>query len=220
MKRVKTSFPVIRVAALGLTVAMEMVHADPSSPARPAGVPVTSPNRVTAEMLYRTTQKPQPRKPRAAVPAVGLIDVTGAEVGRYHFTAQAPWGGGPSATLLTTFNDEALAVGPLIGGVDGLRWGYNWSLGPYYESVDCSGPGYIADIGVGGAKYFGLAFQEDGARYIFIAQSGTQVVTLRSLYDFAGSTCELRNQPIATLASPIVSVVPASTFGVEPFVLK
>jgi hypothetical protein len=196
-----------------------------SQPPRPEAMnaySVASPNRVRSAELANVTRRDKHRHKHHhhtdGPDALAWVDATGKTVGRLY----------DEFSMVVPFNNEqALVYG--VGGVpcdtsctdiEGVRWLRTAVF--YYQSSDCSGLAY-SPIGGVTTPYAGYVAAEGGTTYIyFFKMRAMAPVALKSI--FTERQCQAfqsRPTPDGTqLAAPLVGAIPASAFGIEPFMLK
>jgi hypothetical protein len=180
--------------------------------------PVASPNRTLSREWARTHKrikgKDDKRLLKTGAPV--WVDSKGETVGR-----ALPEGGG----MLVLFENE---IAEIFGLTDrdcdpngdctltgGITWSKSFSLA--YNSIDCTGTPYILNSSPK-TRYSGIPIFEGGETFIYISDTRQTTVEGRSSV-FDGKNC-FRVSRFNPTGAPVLAVVPASTFGAQPYVLK
>jgi hypothetical protein len=187
---------------------------------------VASPNRTSSRDWARShksdkSDKHNRDKDSSNRAAIVWVDSTGATVGR----ALALGIG----DILVTFDNEPTALRGLAADQNcdsnfvctysgGARW-RNFPFVVNFTSIDCTGTPYLSSFIPFGTPKFGVPIFDGGETYIYIANvTQSSVQTTQSAF-FDGE-CRSSLSGAANNVSPVIAVIPASTFGIEPYYLK
>ena len=187
---------------------------------------IASPNRTSSRdweksnKSYKFTKNHGDKdayKPAALV----WVDSRGETVGR------AFGGDGPLGIVVVPFEKEFAALQGLSANVDcdpnnvctfagGKKFARSFEVA--FTSVDCTGVPQANVGSTSGARYDGIPIIDDGETFIYIFDvTRSAFQTIRSI--FSNGNCS-RTPNLAGPFAPVIAVVPASTFGIEPFFLK
>lgn len=208
MKKVVLSFATLALALAG--------HAQPTTaPSAQKTYPVASPNRTLSTALAAASKPAKPAPQPAAPAALVWVDATGKTLGRF----------ANEGSMVASYNDQ-LAVIPGLTGLSctgdvcvyegGARWSSDFAL--YYESGNCSLTPYATNY-TPATPYIGIPIKDAGITYLYYFRMADLAV--RTMYSrFDGLQCSAIEGGFTSRLAPSVGVVPASTFGVEPFTVK
>jgi hypothetical protein len=182
--------------------------------------PVASPNR-TSSREWAGSHKPNKAikdnddKASPKTGALVWVDSKGETVGR-----ALPGNGG----MLVPFENDFAEISGFTDrdcdptGNCTLSGSMTWGKGQLaYNSGDCTGTPYVLRTPFG-ARYAGISIVEGGETFIYI--SDTTQTTLQGRNSvFDGKNC-FRASRFNPTGAPVIAVVPASTFGTQPYTLK
>jgi hypothetical protein len=190
---------------------------------------IASPNRISSRDWERSnklnnfgkghSEKDDRDKYWSNRAAIIWVDSTGATVGRdldAGLRILVKFENEPTVLsgLLEDSNCDANFVCKFSGGA---RWSKFGSVN--YTSVDCTGTPYLDSSGSSGTTKFGVSIFDGGETFIYIADvSQSTLKIIRST--FTNGECLIAVSGSGSSVSPAMVVVPASTFGVEPYFLK
>ena len=210
--------------ALGFALAIPSQPAvsQPLIPEVMQAFPVASPNRTHPANLATATWQGKHRYKhhhhKNRPDALAWVDVTGKTVWRFY----------EENSMVVPFNNEQALVYGVKGipceasctDVEGVRWFRTAVF--YYLSSDCSGPAYSPFGGIT-TSYAGYVDVDRGTTYIYFFKMADKAPVALKSY-FTERQCQaLQAKPNSDgtlLAAPLVGVIPASAFGIEPFTLK
>lgn len=170
---------------------------------------VSSPNKTQFSTLSSSSQKPN--APNTTVSAIALIDSMGKNIGRLFATDLAilPYNGDFMSAAVAQQENKL-----------GWRVQNSWV---YYASADCSGPAYGNTYYVPGARYVGLASEDQSGAFMLVMATSASSVTIMSMYGNdgrgAGWGC-FAVDPYTSEWLPVVGSAPLSNFGVPPFTIR
>jgi hypothetical protein len=183
--------------------------------------PVASPNRTSSREWARAhlshkTIKGNDNKGLLKTGAPVWVDSKGEIVGRV-----LPEGGG----MLVPFENKFAEILGLsdrdcdINGdctlTGGITWSKSFSLA--YNTTDCTGTPYILNASPR-TRYFGIPIFEKGETFIYISDT-TQTTAQGRGSVFDGKDC-FRVSRFNPTGAPAIAVLPASTFGTQPYSIK
>lgn len=175
---------------------------------------VASPNRTLAQDMgqRKTDHLLTPDRRREAL---RLVDVQGRVVGRLAGTDR----------LLMRYKNELLTIQlspaatslPFSSG--GLTWAVSGAI--YYQSADCSGPGFLPPAFTG-TNFIGVGLTEGGKNIVLVGDV-RQAVTIQfgSAFRIGPHQCNAGPVPPATTVGiPIEAGVNVDAFAVPPFLIE
>jgi hypothetical protein len=190
---------------------------------------VASPNRTSSREWARShnptkSTKDMGDKDSSKPAAVVWVDSTGKTVGR-----SLEIGGGPSEVLVT-FENELIALKGLFPERNcdfnadfctlTFSGGASWLFSSVqYTSTNCTGTPYISSA-PNGRPINGVPILDNGETFIYLYNATQNTVqTIQSFFS-NGRCSQSFGGSFPQNVSPVMAVVPASTFGITPFFLK
>jgi hypothetical protein len=190
--------------------------------------PVASPNRTLSKEWARShnptkSTKDMGNKDSSKTAAVVWVDSTGKTVGR---ALEIAFG----EQVLVTFENELITLTGLFPertcdfNADfctlTFSGGVNWIFSSVqYTSTDCTGTPYISSA-PNGRPINGVPILDNGETFIYLYNATQNTIqTIQSFFS-NGRCSQSFGGSFPQNVSPVMAVVPASTFGITPFFLK
>lgn len=190
----------------------------------PSGVPVPSPNRLSAAQATAPSRAGDPSISAGSRNAPLLVvDSTGKASGRYESGGTVVFMVNGKATRLLSLSadcstPECPAVRSSAFVFPDIQEVVNNFGAVYYLSSDCSGSPYMAasDIDI---TQSAIAIKEaDGSFYLYVTDVSGPFSNLTFQSQFVNGQCSAVNTSFG--AHAVTAVVPASSFGIAPFHLE
>jgi hypothetical protein len=197
----------------------------------PNSQPVASSNRTSSKDLARSLKansfnKNNDDKDPSKTAALVWVDSMGKTLGKAIVGTPL---GIPSAMLVPFENELAILEGleSVVkcdqNGVCTSPVGITWRADRFsllYTSADCTGTPY-ATVGTYGTAFKGFPIMDSGETFIYVFKiSQATRVSIRSSFNTTRKSSCASVGPLPINAIPVAAVVPASTFGTEPYFLK